>query len=402
MYIRLLHLATLLLLASDPRHAQRITSDLAMMQYFQARLIQLEERLIRCEQNIQVYGQKIYDLSNEIHGEVNRITAHKSEVRIHVESVALRVGRLERDMEYLQTRVPDEPQVHIEEALLDQQLKEARKLREKAKVNIGTDCRTVLTGVDSMKIVKKTGDIYGAWLRDLTEGSAKVYYFDGTKNNTMVEYPSVKTFRESNSNQNANPIKLPFPWQGTGHVVYRGFVYYHQADTTNRIVKVHLLNRTVSDSILLPGARHLPAYALSPHTFVHLVVDEIGLWSIHADPDLEGNLVITKLDVATLHVEHSWDTPCESRDAEGAFVICGTMYVVYNSHHGGRSSVRCLFDIHDSIFNGESPVLFFPKGYTSHASMQYYPKDKQLFSWDDGYQTIYKLDVKKKNVAISN
>ncbi|XP_076156467.1 olfactomedin-like protein 3 [Alosa pseudoharengus] len=400
MYIRLLHLATLLLLASNSSHAQRITSDLAMMQYFQARLIQLEERLIKCDQNIQVYGQKIYDLTNEMHGQVNRIRAHKSEVRVQVENVALRVGRLERDMEYVQTRIPNEPQVDMEEALLDQQLKEARKLREKAKVNIGTDCGTVLTGVKSMKTVKKTGDVYGAWLRDLTEGSAKVYYFDGTKNDTMLEYTSVKTFRESNSNQNANTIKLPFPWQGTGHIVYDGFVYYHQADTTNRIVKVHLLNRTVSDSILLPGVGHLPAYALSPHTFVHLVVDEIGLWSIYADPDLGGNLVITKLDLGTMHVEHSWDTPCKSQDAEAAFLICGTMYVVYNTRHGGRSSIRCLHDIHDTILNAESPLLFFPKGYTSHASMQYYPKDKQLFSWDDGYQTIYKLDVKKKNMAI--
>lgn len=42
MHIYLLHLASVLLLATDPSHAQRITPDLAMMQYFQARLIQLE------------------------------------------------------------------------------------------------------------------------------------------------------------------------------------------------------------------------------------------------------------------------------------------------------------------------------------------------------------------------
>lgn len=253
-----------------------------------------------------------------------------------------------------------------------------------------------------MKIVKKAGDMYGAWLRDPTKGSAKVYYFYGIKNDTLIEFPSLKIFHESNFLQKSNTIQLPFPWQGTGHVIYNGFVYYHQADTANRILKVHLLNRTVSDSIILPGARHLPVYALSPHTLVHLVVDEMGLWVIHADPDLGGNLVLTKLDPGTMHVEHFWDTSCNSRDAEAAFLICGTMYVVYNSRHGGRSSVRCLYDIHDIILNGESPVLFFPKGYTNHASMQYYPQNKELYSWDDGYQTIYKLDVKKKNVATSN
>lgn len=380
MHICLLHLASVLLLATDPSHAQRITPDLAMMQYFQARLLQLEERLIKCDQNIQLYGQKIYDLTNKIHGQVNSIGAHKAEVRTQVESVTLRVERLERDMEYVQSRLPHQTQVDMEDTLLEQQVKEAQKLKKNTKVNIGTDCGTAVKRVKSMKIVKKSGSVHGAMC------------------------PSVKIFHANNPTQKAKAIKLPYLWQGTGHTVYNGFVYYHQADTTNRIVKVHLLNLTVSDSILLPGVGHLSAYGLSPHTFVHLVVDEIGLWSIHADPDLGGNLVITKIDPSTMHVEHSWDTPCQSQDAEAAFLLCGTMYVVYNSRHGGRSSIRCLYDIHDTILNEESPLLFFPKGYSYHASMQYYPKDKQLYSWDDGYQTIYKLhvDVKKKNVATSN
>lgn len=53
--------------------------------------------------------------------------------------------------------------------------------------------------------------------------------------------------------------------------------------------------------------------------------------------------------LASLAVEYTWDTQCPSRDAEGAFLICGTLYVVYNTRYGGRSTVQCLYDIHNTI-----------------------------------------------------
>lgn len=66
------------------------------------------------------------------------------------------------------------------------------------------------------------------------------------------------------------------------------FVFHH--------IKVDLLNGTVTDSTLLPGAGRLPVYSLNPNTYLDLAVDELGLWVIHADPEYQGNLIITKLD----------------------------------------------------------------------------------------------------------
>ncbi|XP_063052108.1 olfactomedin-like protein 3A [Engraulis encrasicolus] len=402
MYIPMDQLATtVLLLSIGVSQSQMITQDLAMMQYFQARLIQLEERLISCEQNMQLYGQKIYDFSSRLHGHLSSVGALRADVKSQVEGVGLRVDRLERDMEYVQSKMPDQREVEVEDALLDQQVREAKELKKRVKLTLVNACGTALTEVKSMKIVKKSGDLHGSWMRDATSGSAQVYYFDGVLNDTVVEFPSVRAFHEANATHrpNANAIKLPHRWQGTGHVILNGSVYYHQAGTSNGIVKVELQSGKVTDSLLLPGAGRLPVYSLSPHTHLHLAADEMGLWVIHADPELGGNLVMTKLDSRSMHVEHSWDTHCRSQDAEAAFLICGTMYVVYNSHHGGRSSMRCVYDIHDSIVHEETPPLFFPKGYTSHASMHYYPLEKKLYSWDEGYQTIYKLDVKKKEAA---
>lgn len=62
------------------------------------------------------------------------------------------------------------------------------------------------------------------------------------------------------------------------------------------LIKVDLLNGTVVDSTLLPGAGGLPVYSLNPSTYLDFAVDELGLWVIHADPEYGGNLVLTKLD----------------------------------------------------------------------------------------------------------
>ncbi|KAI4904612.1 hypothetical protein NFI96_005737, partial [Prochilodus magdalenae] len=462
----------------------------------------LPERLNRCDQDLQSFNQKVYDMSTEMRGQLRSVNALKSEIHGHVDSLALRVDRVERDVEYLQNKIPDSSDVEIEESVIEQQEKEAQQkkkaiLQGKAlrvpftgtkgpsltpepqphtitppppnftpgtvqsgstngcdgvvpdchgvtqngsgsssgtspalvlvevtnesvcggtvvstKMNgllsrvtrpdslVSLDhCSTHLSSIKSQKIVKKAGDVTGSWMKDPTKGSSRIYFFSGPRNSTLLEFVSLKAFTDTNWTRKAEIITLPLPWQGTGHVVYNGFIYYHHADTRNEVLKVHLLNRTVTDRMLLPGAGRMPAYGLSPHSLLDLAVDELGLWAIHADPDFGGNLVVTKLDSSSLAVEHTWDTNCKSHDAEGAFIICGTMYVVYNSHSGGRSTIKCLFDIHDNVLTEGMPAIFFPKRYTSHSGMHYHPKEKQVYAWDDGYQTIYKLDTKRKQAA---
>ncbi|XP_053487560.1 olfactomedin-like protein 3A [Ictalurus furcatus] len=375
--------------------AQRSTQDVFMMEYFQRRILEMEERLISCNQDLQSMNQRMYDMSAEMRGQVRNVNVLKSEIQGYVDSLATRVDRVERDVEYLHTKLPDTSSVEISDSLLDQQVKEAQSKR-KAVIIQGKECSTRFSGIKSQKIVKKAGDVVGSWLKDPTVDSSKIYFFSGSRNNTLLQFGSLKSFTDSNSTTKHKVIQLPRPWQGTGHAVYDGFVYYHNADTRNEVLKVSLVNRTVADRMLLPAAGRIPTYGLAPHTFLDFAVDKLGLWVIHADPDFGGNLVITKLDSRSLSVEHTWDTTCKSHNAEGAFIVCGTMYVVYNSHSGGRSSIQCLFDIHDSVWTEELPVMYFPKRYSSHSSMHYHPQDKQIYAWDDGYQTIYQLDVKKK------
>ncbi|AWP08945.1 putative olfactomedin-like protein 1 [Scophthalmus maximus] len=379
--------------------SQGSPQDTFIIQYLERRLAQMEERLNLCEQNTVSFTQKTYDLSSDIRGFMSSLSVLRSEVKSQVDGVSVRVERVERELEYLENKIPAQSDIEMEETLLEQQIKAAELdlLKKKAKIKVEHDCSTALSQIKSLKIVTKAGDTQGSWFKDPSEQSAKVYLLSGVRNNTLLEYVSLQSFTERTSTSSAKVVRLPFQWQGTGHVVYNGFLYYHKAETPNQILKVDLLNGTLVDSTLLPGAGRIPVYSLNPDTYLDLAVDELGLWVIHADPEYGGNLVITKLDKGSLAVEYTWDTQCKSRDAEGAFLICGTLYVVYNTRYGGRSTIQCLYDIHDTIHSDESPVMFFPKRYTSHSSIHYHPGDKQLYAWDDGYQTIYKVETRRND-----
>ncbi|XP_062245229.1 olfactomedin-like protein 3 [Platichthys flesus] len=379
--------------------SQGSPQDAFIIQYLERRLAQMEERLSQCEQSTSSVTQKTYDLSSEVRAYLSSLSALRSEVRTQVDGVSVRVDRMERELEYLENKMPTQSDIEMEEALLEQQIKAAEldQLKKKAKIIVENDCSTALTQIKSLKIVKKAGDTHGSWFKDPSGQSAKVYLLSGVRNDTLLEYVSLQSFSERTTSSSAKVVKLPSHWQGTGHVVYNGFLYFHKADTPNQILKVDLSNSTVVDNTLLPGAGRLPVYSLNPDTYLDLAVDELGLWVIHADPEYGGNLVITKLDKVSLAVEYTWDTQCRSHDAEGAFLICGTLYVVYNTRYGGRSTIQCLYDIHDTIHSNESPVLFFPKRYTSHSSIHYHPGDKQLYAWDDGYQTIYRVETRRNH-----
>ncbi|XP_029290080.1 olfactomedin-like protein 3A [Cottoperca gobio] len=379
--------------------SQGSSQDAFIIQYLERRLSQMEERMNQCEQKTVSVTQKTYDLSSEIRGYLSTLSVLRSEVQSQVDGVSVRVDQVERELEYLENKIPTQTNIEMEETLLEQQIKAAEvdQLKQKAKIKVVKDCSIALSQIKSLKIVKKAGDTYGSWFKDPSEGSAKVYMLSGIRNNTLLEYVSLHSFTESTTTTPVKVVQLPFHWQGTGQVVYNGFLYYHKADTPNQILKVDLLNGTVVDSTLLPGAGRLPVYNLNPNTYLDLAVDELGLWVIHADPEYGGNLVITKLDKGSLAVEYTWDTQCRSHDAEGAFLICGTLYVVYNTRYGGRSTIQCLYDIHDTIHSDENPVIFFPKRYTSHSSIHYHPGDKQLYAWDDGYQTIYKVETRRND-----
>ncbi|OXB55601.1 hypothetical protein ASZ78_013013 [Callipepla squamata] len=327
---------------------------------------------------------------------LSELNSYKTEVKSEVEDLLTRLERAQRDIGYFGSVRDSNTCIEVDEDLVKQQLLEEAEERRKLKLMLNASCDHMLAGVKSLKIVKKTGDKRGSWMKDPGKKHTKIYLLNGPVNNVIFEFANIMTFMESNHTLKARRVILPFPWEGTGHIIYHGFLFYHRHGSLNEIIKFNIQKRNIADHMLLPGAGRIPAYQLSPFTKIDLAIDEQGLWAIHAEPEIGGNLVITKINHKTMSVEHTWDTTCSSKDAEAAFMACNTLYVVYNSPSGGTSRIQCVYDVLGAVNTYEIPSLHFPMRQGSHATIHYDPKEKQLLAWGDGSQIIYKLQSKQK------
>ncbi|XP_063811493.1 olfactomedin-like protein 3 isoform X1 [Pseudophryne corroboree] len=394
-------------------HSQAQT---AFVEYMQSRMGVLEERIAQWHDHSNRYSTELRDFKNQVLKMLENIEKERDSVRNEMENTNIRVDRLEREVDYLETQNPAPSCVDIDEKLTELHTNKKKK-NEKyekltgcptAEIPVEPDamlrppiirksyCTDTISQVNAMKILKRYGGNAGLWTKDPVGNSEKVYVFDGAGNDTVFVFSRMKEFTLSSSTRKAARIKLPFPWIGTGHIIYGGNLYYIRQGDEFQVIKFNLANKTVVDSAVLPIEDQVPVYGLSKFNYIDIAADEEGLWVIYATKENEKNICLAKLDSSSLGIEQMWDTPCPIENAESAFVVCGSLYVVYNTKLPSRSRIQCVFDVSGTISSENVPVVYFPKRYGSHSSMKYNPKDKQIYAWDDGYQILYKLSMKPK------
>lgn len=376
-----------------PQRAQ----DPAMVHYIYQRFQVLEQGLQKCTQATRAYIQDFQEFSKNISIMLGQCHTYTSEYKSAVHNLALRVERAQREIDYLEYLREADACVESEDKVLAEKLVQEAEEDQRIRMLLNASCDNMLMGIKSLKIVKKTTDTDGSWMKDAVSDSPKVYVFIGPRNNTVWEFANIRAFMEDSTKPAPRKLILTHSWQGTGQVIYKGFVFFHSQGTPNEIIKYNLQKRIVEDRMLLfGGAGRALAYQHSPSTYIDLAVDEHGLWAIHSGPGIRSHLVLTKIEPDTLGVEHSWDTPCRSQDAEASFLLCGVLYVVYSSGGHGPHRITCVYDPLGTIMEENLPNLFFPRRPRSHSMIHYNPRDKHLYAWNDGNQMIYKLQTRRK------
>ncbi|KAG6931471.1 olfactomedin like 3 [Chelydra serpentina] len=365
------------------------------MEYMERRFGALEERISQWHDQSSRYSTELREFKNQVITMLENMEKEQDRLRTEVENTAVRVDRLEREVDYLETQNPAPPCVEVDEKLMENQVSAAKK-RKNEKYDKLTDCSDTISQVKAMKILKKFGSSAGLWTKDPMGSSEKIYVFDGSSNDTVYVFPRMREFTLFSATRKAARIKLPYPWVGTGHLVYGGHLYYTRQQGTFQVIKFSLANKTVVDSSVFPAEEQVPVFGLSAFNYIDIAADEEGLWAIYATRENEKNICLAKLDPVSLDIEQMWDTPCPRENAESAFVICGALYVVYNTRLPSRSRVQCVFDVSGAMTPEDAALVYFPKRYGSHSSMKYNPKERQIYAWDDGYQIIYRMEMKKK------
>uniref|UniRef100_A0A3Q3M4J8 Olfactomedin-like 3a n=1 Tax=Labrus bergylta TaxID=56723 RepID=A0A3Q3M4J8_9LABR len=350
-----------------------------LMDYLENRLLAIEDRMQFWHDQSHRYHTELKDFKKLTAEAMDALSKEHSLLFKDLEGASVRVDRVEREMDFVETLTSPRACVKKADKVVEQG---AWGLEEnKAHYNFMKLLKQLSI---SVKILKRVGSPKGMWTRD--PRSSKVYVFNGTSGDSVYQFNSVRDFSSSPGASSSRQIRLPSDFSGPGSAIYNGFLYYIQqeAETDMQVVRYDLTSDFVTDIAMFPVESRAAVYGLNPETVADLAADDEGLWLLYASSDSEPNIHLAKMDPATLDIEQIWDTRCPREKAEAAFVICGTVYVVYNTRLASRSRVQCLFDVSDMV------------RYGAHASLKYNPEEKQLYAWDDGYQIIYRLTMKRK------
>ncbi|XP_044178474.1 olfactomedin-like protein 2A [Acropora muricata] len=226
----------------------------------------------------------------------------------------------------------------------------------------------------------------GVWMKDPLEimGAETIFVMEGYNTYILEEYENMNKFKAGLARKK---FKLPYTGDGTGAVVYGPHLYYNR-ENTSYIVKYNLITGQVEAQIDV--SRYYVReryYQGSKFSGMDLAVDEQGLWVIVGTSSSSYPLYLAKIDVVKNHITHGWNLRTNRMNSlENAFVACGVIYTIddYNSR---STTINFAYDTKTG--KQWNPKIHFTNQFGYNSMVDYNPREKVLYSWDNKHQVTY-------------
>ncbi|XP_061838061.1 adhesion G protein-coupled receptor L1 isoform X3 [Nerophis lumbriciformis] len=256
-------------------------------------------------------------------------------------------------------------------------------------------CPGTLLRVQAPSSLQEAEHQAGAWCKDPLQSGDRFYVMPWTPYRTdmLFEYASWEDFKQSRV---TTTYKLPNRVDGTGFVVYDGAVFYNKERTRN-IVKYDLRTRIKSGEAIVTNANYhdTSPYRWGGKSDIDLAVDENGLWVIYATESNNGRLVVSQVNPYTLRFEGTWETSFDKRLASNAFMACGVLYAVRSVYQDDDSEAGgdlLMYAYNTNHGREEAVNIAFPNPYQYISSVDYNPRDNQLYVWNNYNVLRYPLE----------